>query len=1583
MGVTLIHLPHPVTTEGLAVSEHRPGVSLEALARPEWGDCFAIVDGRPLPADEWGAPLADGSIVAVRAAMLGDDTDPLRTILQIALIVGIAYFGVWAVGAELTALKVAVGTAAIAVGGTLVINAIAPPRLPGLDAQADGPPPIHSLTGGANRARPFEPLPLLLGRHRVFPDLAARPYSQFVSAPAAGDAAVEWWRGSAVVPGVNLPAIRPPTAAAPAGSSDQFLFQIFNFGLGAHDIDAATLKLGETPLSALEEVTTQWSDAATGAITLVAGNVDAEEGGALDDADWVRKSTSPKTSRAELDFQASIFKISRRGQVQSHFVDLRVEWWPGDQPAETRTADQIAKTRAMKLTLRHAETSAHRVTVPLEGLDPAGVWQVRVKRVLAPSDSDRTHDDVHWTALRSFQPDEADYRGQTRLAVKVRASGQLSGRLDRLSAIDATKWPVWEIPDGGTEPAWSEPKATSNPAWLFLGFARGVYVDRDATRELLAGVGLADGRIDVEGLKRWGAWCDANGLECNYQLTRALTLQQTLELIAQCGRASPSWATGKLGVVWDAEGVPATHFFSPGNIVAGSLEVDWVSQGAADEIVCSYVEPDADWQRVDVRRSVPGAAAPSRTAALTLHGVTKREQAAKACNLQAARQIHHRRRIRWRTGPEGLSCERGQVAHLTHSLVTGGVAGRLLRVGGEGVSDRCLVRDVDYRQGAAGRRFQRIADFDAPLPAAWLAAGADRTVAQIRLYETGQMRLLLKDRAGELTPAIEAGLRITVRRAGRVLRAPGPDAAANQVRDASGRWYVWTPAAGVAAEVAAMYRAIEIDDELDVSIDDGSDVKLDRDVRIPAVADPPGPAEPHVMLRLPDGSMHVSAVRAGPSADQPVLLTALPAIEGDHLDCLWRYYAADAPPLKVKIVAVRPAADGTVELEAIDEVAEYYAAATSDLTVPLPPIHRGRPKVAAIEITERLVEAGAGYAVECTANLAVEGDWRGGEVRWCLGAGADRQAERLAERLAGNDLDATFLTPPTGTITVRAIPGSAAAPAGDSKTVEHVIVGVEALPAAPAGLAVTAVSGGWLATWDRPDEVDYAHSEVFEAAYPADAAAAPALPAKALGTADSSQWSRRDAPASRVRVWVRHVDRSGHVGEAAHRDVTPDAAGGIVWTGDWEGNTPYDVDDAVSSDGRSWICVAKHTSRGDEDATPPVPDDPPTGGDGGNGGSVGSAASAEKVDRWNLLAEAGDDGVDGLGVDWRGGWTDSPEDPDTYELNDAVSSDDRSWICKLAHTPKAGAHPTEANGGTVAGKAGTANAAVNDKWDLLADRGGQGLPGVSVGVVDVVFTGGRPAWSPAAAQWATAKWVRGGATLFEARIAWNVDSDGDITYDDSSSASRQYRAAPADDEAAWVNWPAGNDDPAGVTRETLERFTSGASQTRCWIVAYQGVEACLLGRSVRDGLSRSDARITVGGESGPSGAAAGDIWIAADGYVYTYSAGAWVKSNVDLTGADGATIHTGVVAAGALPAKSAGVNPGDVFVATDGRWWTRTAAGAWGDPKGDLTGPKGDKGDPGDEGPAGISVSGRPQPRWNSREGSRTWDTAERQSPSP
>ena len=977
---------------GAAALKQRSGRADAPTGESADATIAAAIDGRVIPRSAWAETrLRDGQIVTLRAvAGDGGDKNPLRILLQLAVIVASVFVPPLITSSLLG--QAAIG-AAISIVGGLVVNAIAP--LPGPDtAQAAQAEPLYSLTGGANRARPYRPLLLVLGEHRVFPDLGAAGYTEFVG-------------------------------------EDQYLHQIFHFGLG--DLDVGDLRIGETPLGTFEEVQRESGDA-HGRIRLVAGNVDTALGAALDDTAFVERTTGAATRRIGIDIAGQLFRVDDEGKPQEHTVELAIEWEP---------ADGSGAVAQRTHTLTNDDQGGFRRTLNYD-LGREDQWTVRVRRTTEPSADQRTFDDLAWTALRSYQPDDADYGGQTRLGLRIRASGQLTGRLDRLSATVRQKVPTW---DGA---AWTAPVPSSNPAYIFRWYAQGIYrqIEGGLDIRLVAGVGLAPGRIDDEALIAWGDWCAAQGLRCDIVLDRAISHAEVLTLIARCGRAAVTWQTGKLGVIWDAEGRPATALVTPGNIVAGSFRVDYAAGQAADEIAVRYIEPALDWQYNTLRRTVPDVGAqPASTATITLHGVTDRAQAAMFCNLQAARQVYHRRRLTWEMAAEGLSLARGDVVTITHSLIDGGAAGRITG----GTADRVIL--------------DRAVDLSAP---------------------------------------------------------PG--------------------------------------------------------------ATDPG-ANPHLLLRLLDGTVHQTAVSRPPglapdgapgSNTGPVaalvLATPLPAAPGadddNPRDILWRLYDDALPPVRARIVAVRPSGDRHVRFVAIDEVDAYYRLATSDLSAPFPQLVSRLPHVLAVSFAARRTRVGRGLMVELEATLTVGGDWRGATVR----AGPDFNALSVVDRLVDGATVARWLVPPDTGQAVEIVPGTEVAPAGPRFRATWMLdAGIA--PNAPTNFAVAeAADGTRVYRWTPPAAPDL---EGIVIRYAADAAAAWAdMTPLHAGFLTASPFEALQPPPGTYTFAARAVSTSGLESNSATVRVTLGTSriAGQRWH---VGSGPPDA--ALGADGDLYLDTADST----------------------------------------------------------------------------------------------------------------------------------------------------------------------------------------------------------------------------------------------------------------------------------------------------------------------------------------------------------------------------------------------------------------------
>ena len=276
---------------------------------------------------------------------------------------------------------------------------------------------------------------------------------------------------------------------------------------------------------------------------------------------------------------------------------------------------------------------------------------------------------LSFVQLKSYQADPSDYTNQKRIALSLKANGQLNGRVDLFNAIVSVTIPTW------TGAIWTD-AVSSNPAWIWLAIARGKH---DATSgRRLYGAGLADVRIDIDTIKLWGAWCDAKSLECNMVFDAKITVIDMMNTVARCGRATSTWSNGSLGIVYDEANKSPVGMFGMSNIIRDTFQVNYVSEQQVDEVIIEFVNPVLGWKRDTVRAVVPGVVNPINTLSLYIPGITNEIQAGKEANLIAAEQFYRRRIVVWESDMEGLTVQRGDVAILAHDLTQWDYSGRLV-----------------------------------------------------------------------------------------------------------------------------------------------------------------------------------------------------------------------------------------------------------------------------------------------------------------------------------------------------------------------------------------------------------------------------------------------------------------------------------------------------------------------------------------------------------------------------------------------------------------------------------------------------------------------------------------------------------------------------------------------------------------------------------------------------------------------------------------------------------------------------------------------------------------------------------------
>lgn len=656
---TLVYAPHPLlaagrqhfsepfaTGETLETYLARLGLPLHAPLVITHNDC--LVDRA-----DWSTTMpAPGDLIVVRAAVQGggDGSKILRTVLTIAVLYAA---GPVAGSMGLQTFGTAVAKGVIAVGGMLAVNAILPRPTPNLREAQEAGSPTYTLAGGSNRLRPYAPLPLILGRHIIYPDLGAKEYSEF--------------RGG-----------------------DQYLHQVFNYGLS--DVTLSERRIGTTSIAAFDEVDIETSGD-DGAISLFPTNVDSIAGAEFIEAEaWIQRTSSVNATALAIDITGLLFSIQFNGETVGTIVIFEAEY-RGVGTSTWQAFPEEPHPNFIFTPSRFYVISSGRepIRFSLRRSVPVGQYEVRVRILPTYPDQLGINNlgksiDLAWSQLRTYQADDADYSGQQREALAIRATSQLSGTVDAYNAIAEARCEVWN----GS--AWVT-QHTRNPAWWFRWFARG---KTDANERIIFGGGLSDARLELDTLIDWASFCDANDLTVDMVIDRPMNCDEVLDAIARCGRGAKTWGSGKLGVIWDAPDQPVVAVFGMGNIVRSSFEIDYATGQLPDEVIGNFINPDLDWQQDTVRASAPGVTNPSRPLTIDLFGITDADQAGRAVLLQAAEQVYRRRRTIWETDEEGLIASRGDVVTVSHDLTNWGYSGRL-RAGT--TTELTLDRAVPFEDG--------------------------------------------------------------------------------------------------------------------------------------------------------------------------------------------------------------------------------------------------------------------------------------------------------------------------------------------------------------------------------------------------------------------------------------------------------------------------------------------------------------------------------------------------------------------------------------------------------------------------------------------------------------------------------------------------------------------------------------------------------------------------------------------------------------------------------------------------------------------------------------------------------------------
>jgi len=541
----------------------------------------------------------NGDTLAIKFVPYGDNPQGTGSAMKIggwgliALGAFIGFtFGWTGVGAGIGAALVGTGVS-MAFGGTVLMN-INIPTVKDREKPENDP----SIRGGKNQARPHGRIPVLFGRHRLYPDLAANPHTSIIG-------------------------------------NQQFFTQLFCGGYKDCVIDLESIRLGETSIVDLSQTKSiaQILAGADPAVRLeilqngeasslypycvhedminapLQNRIDGADGGKI--SGEIVRTTPDNTDTINVDifFHSGIGKYSDDGGLGIAEVEVRVYYKKaeGDFPYEllgsfdAPSFSFFSNTFVGGNVIVGAELKTKRFQITRSGLAP-GKYTVKVVRLTADSTDGKVIDQVHVGSIRSIKSTYADSFGVikparpirperqkdlTIIALRVMATAKVNGVVDSFNYIATSKLPVFSD-NGSGALYWLAAAETRNPAAMLLHALRGNPAQQR----------VDPGDIDWVSVENFYRWCEEHEYYCDAYLSESVTIAELLRMIGGTARADILRIDSKISVVQDIERPSHVQLFTPKNTKGYSVVM--FSADIPDAVALRFVDKDAGYAQSEL-----------------------------------------------------------------------------------------------------------------------------------------------------------------------------------------------------------------------------------------------------------------------------------------------------------------------------------------------------------------------------------------------------------------------------------------------------------------------------------------------------------------------------------------------------------------------------------------------------------------------------------------------------------------------------------------------------------------------------------------------------------------------------------------------------------------------------------------------------------------------------------------------------------------------------------------------------------------------------------------------------------------------
>ena len=301
----------------------------------------------------------------------------------------------------------------------------------------------------------------------------------------------------------------------------------------------------------------------------------------------------------------------------------------------------------------------------------SGRFEVRAQRTSSAASATGASDRIQWSGAKAYLTEALSFSGLTTLAVRMRATNNLSQRASRKINLTATrKIPEW-TPDGG----WSAPQPSRSIIWAIA----------DALRTSHYGAAWPDAQIDLVGMHAINQVHVSRGDQLNAVFDRRTSMWEALRLMGRVGRCACILQGGTFRVIRDRQQSLPSAMFSPRNIIKNSFSIQYqmASEDTVDGVSVEYINP-ITWKPAEVAVTETGAT-PLNAAKVKLFGCTSLAQARREALYLARNNVFRRKTIVFKTELEGYIPTFGDLVVVSHDMPSWGVSGDILGVSASGV----------------------------------------------------------------------------------------------------------------------------------------------------------------------------------------------------------------------------------------------------------------------------------------------------------------------------------------------------------------------------------------------------------------------------------------------------------------------------------------------------------------------------------------------------------------------------------------------------------------------------------------------------------------------------------------------------------------------------------------------------------------------------------------------------------------------------------------------------------------------------------------------------------------------------------